>query len=88
MDLEDKKEKLISSTLFEIEEERNLVKSLLLSHNYKNSELVGKILVNDNSIKPKKKLIILVSFITGFILSIFIVFFLNFIRTFKEEKND
>lgn len=35
---------------------------------------------------PKKKLIVIVTFVTGFILSIFLVFFMNFIKSFKEEK--
>ena len=40
--------------------------------------------------KPKRKLIVIVSFITGLFLSIFIVFFLEYLRTFKEKmkKND
>jgi capsular polysaccharide biosynthesis protein len=37
--------------------------------------------------KPKKKLIVAVFFVTGFILSIFLVFFMEFIRSFKD-KND
>ena len=42
----------------------------------KNSEFVGSILVNEHPIKPKKSLIVVVSFVTGFILSIFLVFFI------------
>ena len=37
--------------------------------------------------KPKKKLIVAVSFVSGFILSIFLVFFIEFVRSFKD-KND
>ncbi|MBL3520594.1 hypothetical protein H0A43_08895 [Arcobacter lanthieri] len=48
--------------------------------NFSNSKLVGEYIVNNFPIKPKKSLIIVVSFITGFILSICIVFFINFIR--------
>jgi LPS O-antigen subunit length determinant protein (WzzB/FepE family) len=36
--------------------------------------------------KPKRGLILIVSFITSLILGVFIVFFLNFIRESKEEK--
>jgi uncharacterized protein involved in exopolysaccharide biosynthesis len=36
--------------------------------------------------KPKRGLILVVSFVTSIILGIFIVFFLNFIRNEKEEK--
>jgi hypothetical protein len=49
----------------------------------KNSIVIGKYIIHKYPIKPKKKLIVVVSLITGFILSIFIVFFLNFIR--KDE---
>ena len=52
--------------------------------NIKNSELVGDFIVKDSPIKPKKRLIVTVAFVTGLILSIFIVFLLNF---FREEKN-
>ncbi|KLE11789.1 hypothetical protein AF80_00125 [Aliarcobacter butzleri L355] len=38
--------------------------------------------------KPKKSLIIIVAFVTGFILSIFLVFFIEFIRTLKKEINE
>ncbi|MCT7610722.1 Wzz/FepE/Etk N-terminal domain-containing protein [Aliarcobacter butzleri] len=55
----------------------------------KNSEFVGSILVNEHPIKPKKLLIVVVSFVTGFILSIFLVFFIEFIKSLKkEEKNN
>lgn len=54
----------------------------------KNSEFVGSILVNEHPIKPKKSLIVVVSFVTGFILSIFLVFFIEFIRTLKKEINE
>ncbi|MCT7646431.1 Wzz/FepE/Etk N-terminal domain-containing protein [Aliarcobacter butzleri] len=52
----------------------------------KNSEVVGSILVNEHPIKPKKSLIVVVSFVTGFILSIFLVFFIQFINNIKKEE--
>ena len=54
-----------------------------LKHNVQNSVVVGSYIIKNYPIKPKKKLIIVVSFITGLILAIFVVFFLNFIS--KEE---
>jgi len=51
-----------------------------------NSKVVGRYISEDIPSKPKKKLIIVVAFITGFILSIFLVFFLSFIRSMKEEN--
>jgi uncharacterized protein involved in exopolysaccharide biosynthesis len=51
--------------------------------NYKNSEIVGQVITNDYPTKPKKKLIVAVAFIAGFILSIFLVFIINAFR--KED---
>jgi len=56
---------------------------LLNERNYKNSEIVGKVIVSDYPTKPKKKLIVAVAFIAGFILSIFLVFIMNAFR--KED---
>ena len=58
---------------------------------YKNvtmTQQIGNILINDEPInKPKKKLIVSVSFVTGIILSIFIIFFMQFIQGLKKEEN-
>ncbi len=86
MDLKNKRDRLFSTTLADLEEKKLLVESLLLPHNYKNTDIVGTIIIDDFPIKPKKKLIVIVSFITGLVVSIFIVFFMQFIRSFKEEK--
>ena len=49
---------------------------------------IGDIQINNNPInKPKKSLIIVVSFLSGFILSIFIVFFMQFINSIRKEEN-
>ena len=50
-----------------------------------NSYVVGEYVVHDYPVKPKKKLIVVVAFVTGLILSIFLVFFLNFISTKERE---
>lgn len=61
------------------------LEKLKLSNNLaKNSEIVGSILVNDNPVKPKKALIIIVSFVTAFILSLLLVFFMSFISKLKK----
>ena len=52
----------------------------------KNSEVVGEIQVEEEPIKPKKALIIAVAFISGFIFSIFIVFFMQFINNLKRGE--
>jgi len=80
------KNRLLTSGINQLIERKNILESMLLPYNYKNSEVVGKIITNDYPIKPKKKLIVVVAFVTGFILSIFLVFFLEFIRSMKEES--
>lgn len=68
----------------ELEEELNALKVLMEPYNYKNTEIVGAIITNEYPIKPKKSLIVAVAFVTGLILSIFFVFFLEFIRNEKK----
>jgi len=79
-ELESKKDELLTTTIYKLEENRKILELQLLPHNYKNTQIVGEIILNDYPVKPKKSLIIVVAFVTGFILSIFIVFFLQFIR--------
>ena len=51
--------------------------------NVKNSEVVGEYIIKDYPVKPKKILVVLVALITGLILSIFLVFFREFLKSFK-----
>ncbi len=48
------------------------------------TQIVGKIYTHNYPVKPKKKLILVVAFITGLIFGIFLVFFLEFIRKARE----
>ena len=51
------------------------------------TEQIGDIKISEESInKPKKALIVTVAFITGFILSIFLLFFIKFIQSIKKES--
>ncbi len=86
IDLENKKNILESTTINKLLENKALLMSMLLPYNYKNTEVVGEIMVNDNPAKPKKKLIVVVAFITGLMLSIFMAFFLEFIKGTKKEE--
>ena len=66
----------------------NQIEDLKLSiskNNLINTHVVGKITSNQDPIKPKKSLIVVVSFVTSLILAIFLVFFLEFL---KGNKND
>ena len=57
---------------------------------YKNkimTKQIGDIKISEEAInKPKTALILTVAFITGFILSIFLVFFIQFIQSIKRES--
>ena len=49
---------------------------------------IGDIVIGNEPInKPKKSLIVVVAFVTGFIMSIFLVFFMQFISNMRKEEN-
>ena len=56
------------------------------NQNIQNSKVIGEYIIKDSPVKPKKKLIIIIAFITGLMLSIFLAFFLEFIRNTKKEE--
>jgi len=64
----------------------NDLKEKLSPSNITHTHIIGTIKKSPNPVKPKKKLIIIVAFITGFILSIFLVFLLEFIKSLKESE--
>lgn len=53
-------------------------------NNIKPTKIVDAIMTDDFPIKPKKKLMIMVAFVTGLILSIFLAFIISFIQ---KQKN-
>ena len=71
--------------VIKLQEQIKQLKLNISEINIQNSHVVGHYIVHDYPVKPKKKLIIIVAFITGLILAIFIVFFLEFIKSLKEE---
>jgi len=56
------------------------------SQNVQNSNVIGEYIIDDSPTKPRKMLIITIAFVIGFILSIFLVFLVEFIKGVKEEK--
>lgn len=86
--VEDDRNEIEVVQLAKLQEELASLHSLTKEHNYKNTQVIGNIITSEYPIKPKKKLIIVVAFVTGLILSIFFVFFLEFIRGFREEKKE
>ncbi len=86
LDIKNQQENLVTADVNDLIEKKNFIASMLLPYNYKNSQIVGSIITNDYPIKPKKKLIVIVAFITSFILSIFSVFFMEFIQSLKKDE--
>jgi uncharacterized protein involved in exopolysaccharide biosynthesis len=91
--LKNTKDPLIYKSILENinEYQKNILDSKLKILNIKEklsditkSQIIGKIQTQNYPIKPKKKLIVIVAFITSLILSIFIIFLIEFIK--KEEK--
>lgn len=78
--LEDKINIELKTKITQLNEKIDTLNFKKSEQNLSNSKLVGDYIVNDYPVKPKKSLILAVSFITGLILSIFIVFFLNFFK--------
>ena len=87
IDLENTKNSLETSKINNLIEKKTLLQSMLLPYNYKNTQIIGDILTSDHPIKPKKKLIVIVAFITGLMLSVFLAFFLEFIGGMKKEED-
>ncbi|WP_164966916.1 GNVR domain-containing protein [Aliarcobacter trophiarum] len=73
--------------LEELENSLVLEKLKLTEDRIKNSDIVGEIMTNIFPVKPKKSLIVVVAFLTGFIISIFLVFLFNFIKQSRSKIN-
>lgn len=86
IDLQNQKNLLETTTINKLIEDKTLIASMLLPYNYKNTAIVGSIMTNDYPVKPKKKLIVAVAFVTGLLLSVFLAFFLEFVSGMKEEE--
>lgn len=86
LDMIAKKDELLTNEIPSLYDEKIKVQTLMLPHNYKNSEIIGKIITNDYPTKPRKKLIVVVSFIIGVILSVLLVFLLEIILINKKDE--
>ena len=54
----------------------------------KHTRMVGKVDAPEVPVKPKKLLMVIVAFITGLMLSVFLAFFLEFVSGLKEEEKN
>ena len=76
--LEDKINIELRTKITQLNEKIDTLNFKKSEQNLSNSKLVGDYIINDKPIKPKKSLVIIVSFVSSFILGIFIVFIFNF----------
>lgn len=83
--LEDKINIELQTKISQLNEEIDTLNFKKSEQNLSNTKLVGEYIINDFPVKPKKSLIVIVAFITGFILSIFLTFLLNFISKSKID---
>jgi capsular polysaccharide biosynthesis protein len=66
-------------------EHRDQLKYSKSKQNIQNSKVIGKYIILDHPIKPKKLLILIAAFITGLMLSVFLAFFMEFLQGTKEK---
>ncbi|QEZ90255.1 putative chain length determinant protein, Wzz family (plasmid) [Aliarcobacter cibarius] len=86
--LQDKINIELQTKISQLNEEIDTLNFKKSEQNLSNTKLVGEYIVNDFPVKPKKSLIVAVAFVTGFILSIFLVFILNFISKNKIDFSE
>lgn len=85
-DMENQKNELLTTTIYQLEENKKMLETLLLPHNYKNTLIVGDVIQQEKPIKPKKFLILVVAFVSGFIVSIFCAFLFDKVVSSKNEE--
>ena len=61
-------------------------RNYFLPVNMKRTEIVGHIKQSNEPIKPRKKMIVVVAFITALILAILLAFIIEFIKNIKKDK--
>ena len=72
--------------IFELLNRLNDFESEIVPEKIKNTHLLGEIIKNQFPVKPKKKLIIGLGFVVGLFLSVFLVFFVEYIKKSKHES--
>lgn len=70
----------------ELKSQEQVLKLSITPLMMKPTHIVGEIETLDYAVKPKKKQIVVVAFITGLMLSVLLAFFLEFIQGIKKEE--
>ncbi len=76
----------LTSKVYDLKNQKNDYELSISPFKVQKATTIGKIEIFDDPIKPKKALIVIVAFITGLMLSIFLAFFLEFLRNIKREE--
>ena len=76
----------ILSMITYLKNKKSDIQFTLSPQKLQSTTIIGNVDVREKPIKPKKILILVVAFITGLLLSIFLAFFLEFLEGFKEEQ--
>ena len=88
MDLNRKSQSMIEikDKIFQLSDRLNGLESAISSENMKNTHLIGEVVKNRFPVQPKKKLIITLGFVAGLFLSLFLVFFVEYVKKNKHES--
>lgn len=84
--IETEKQEIIKNTIPKMKTSLNEEKFKLSEQNVSNARLLGDYIVNEYPIKPKKFLIIVLAFVAGCVLAIFLVVFMQFVNNFRNKK--
>lgn len=79
-------EQILKDTIPKLEQKKEVMSFKVSEQNLTNTRLIGDYITSNYPSKPKKSLIIIVAFVTGFVLSIFTVFFIQFVDNTRRKK--
>ena len=77
-------EQILKDTIPKLDQKKEIAEFKISEQNLTNTRLVGDYITSEYPAKPKKVLIIVVAFVTGFVLSIFAVFFMQFVSSVRK----
>ena len=77
---------IAANRVYSLKKQNNNIEFSLTPYKLQKTAIIGNVSILEKPIKPKKILIVLVAFIVGLMLSIFIAFFLEFIGNMRKEE--
>jgi len=76
-----------ASKIYSLENKKSAIELSISPIKIQKTTVIGHIETSNHPIKPKKFLVVIVAFITGLMLSVFLAFFLEFVQGLKKEEN-